>query len=187
MFLHPARHFDIAAPAVPAVPQGGLLLAGTRVETDRGWRDVTALRAGDRVQTFDGGLRPLAAVERVRLAPDPERLALRIPGGRLGACADLTLLPGCRVLLATGARRPEAARALVAARALRALPGVTSVPMPGAVAAVRPVFADEEVIWANTGVLIHCPGPDGSDQFPALAAAEAHALVARQATRMLAA
>ncbi|MFN6980252.1 MAG: Hint domain-containing protein [Gemmobacter sp.] len=187
MFLHPARHFadariatDDASFATTALP--GALIAGTRVETAGGWRDVAHLRAGDRLQTFDGGLRPLIAVEQVRLVPEAGRMAIRIEGGTLGACDDLTLLPGAQVLIATGKTRPEAARALVPALSLRGVPGVVTVPLDGPVSAVRPVFADDEVIWANTGVLLFSPGPVRTAQFPALdPAAARHALARRSA------
>lgn len=183
MFLHPARHFADAAPA-PTLPDaatgvaGGILIAGTMVETASGWRDVVTLRAGDRVQTFDGGLCPLTAADPVALPPEPGRMAVRIAGGTFGACADLALLPGAQVLIRTAARLPEAARALVPALALRGLPGVTLVPLPGAVAAMRLAFADEEVIWANTGVLLHCPAPQPGVQFRALPPAEARRALA---------
>ncbi len=190
MFLHPARHFANALPAATVAAEtalsGGLLIAGTRVETAAGWRDVAALAAGDAVWTFDGGLRPLAAVERVLLPPEPGRMAVRVPGGVMGACGDLTLLPGTGVLVGTGDQRPEMTRALVPAVALRNLPGVTLRPAGGRIAAIRLVFDAEEAIWANTGVVVHCPQGEAS-QFPRLDAAEARALLARPAARPLAA
>lgn len=103
-------------------------------------------------------------------------MAVLVPGGLMGACADLMLLSSTGVLLGTGDRRPKMARALVPARALRALPGVTLRPAGGRIEAVRLVFAEEEAIWANTGVLVHCPRGDTS-QFPRLEAAEARAML----------
>lgn len=188
--LHPARHFADAVPArtiaADTTLPGGLFVAGTRVETAAGWRDVAALSAGDALWTFDGGLRPLVAVERQVLSPEAGRMAVLVPGGLMGACADLMLLSSTGVLLGTGDRRPKMARALVPARALRALPGVTLRPAGGRIEAVRLVFAEEEAIWANTGVLVHCPRGDTS-QFPRLEAAVARAMLTRQAAHRRAA
>jgi hypothetical protein len=142
-----------------AAPAGTGLVAGTMVETAQGWRDVAALRIGDRVQTFDGGLRPVLAVDRTIVDPQPDLHLVRVPGGVLGTCGDLVLLSRQLVMLpADDPAMPDAALVLLPALALVGWQGVTKAPMTGRVEVVTPVFAAEEILWANTGALLRCPG-----------------------------
>jgi hypothetical protein len=196
MFMQSAAHFApahatpapvrVGRPSLPTGPGG--LAAGARVETEHGWRCVTTLRPGLRLHTWDGGLQPLVRLDRIVLPADEGLALVRIPGGTLGACAALLLAPGQRVLLATGRRGPpETARALVPALALRGHGGTTARPARGDTVLWRPVFATEEVIWANTGVALHCAGADGAEgHFATLDARGARALLARLPARQAA-
>jgi hypothetical protein len=153
----------LIAPKAPAnltaAPLGTGLVAGTMVETAQGWRDVASLRIGDRVQTFDGGLRPVRALDRSVVDPQPDLALVRIPGGVLGTCSDLVLLSRQLVMLeACDPALPDAALVLLPALALAGWHGVTKAPMTGRVDVVTPVFAAEEILWANTGALLRCPG-----------------------------
>lgn len=142
-----------------AAPAGTGLVAGTMVETAQGWRDVAALRIGDRVQTFDGGLRPVLAVDRATVAPQPDLHLVRVPGGLLGTCGELVLLSRQLVMFeADDPALPDAALVLLPALALVGWQGVTKAPMTGPVEVITPVFAAEEIVWANTGALLRCPG-----------------------------
>lgn len=181
-----ARLSQTPLPLAPAYDGG--LLPGAMVETDAGWRPVESLAAGTKVVTLDGGLAPLARIER--RATGAASTVICIPGGTLCACSDLTLRRDQLVMLES----PEAEAlfgtplTLVPAHCLLGLDGVTERAAPQGQDAVTLIFEEEEVVYANTGALIHCPGRTQaalaemmglrSDFFRVLEAGEARALVA---------
>ena len=145
------------------------ILAGTLVETTNGWRRVETLRMGDQVQSFDGGLVKVLAVDRRTLRPELAQGLLTVPGGVLDNCADLHLLPGQHLLIETMGCTglPDAAYALIPALALQGRMGCTRRHALSQIEVVTPMFATEEILWANSGLLIHCPGiADGAGQLP---------------------
>jgi hypothetical protein len=182
MFMPSTSAFAHANRAVltvlPPVRQAAGLSTGSLVETAVGWRAVETLAPGNRVQTFDGGLRAIRRVERRGLPLGPKAL-VRVPGGVLNACADLLLPRDQAVLLDT----PEAAAilgnplTLVPAAALVGHRGTCWKAARSPAALFRLVFDDEEVIFVNSGVLIHCPGDAAPSFFPALDAARGADLV----------
>lgn len=169
MYLDPIDAFQnatrIASPGAdradgPAPGTGGIL-AGSLVETDAGWREVQTLSPGDRVQTFDGGLKPLCHVARRSLAPDTR--LWRAEAGALDTCSPLVLLPDQFVLVES--RRAEALFGtplmLAPAAALGEGRGVLPVdPADGEAPceAVTLHFEEEEIVYVNTGALLYCPG-----------------------------
>jgi hypothetical protein len=183
MFMQDSARFTIAARMLPmspfAAPVSSGLVAGTRVETETGWRAVETLRAGQRLYTQDGGLQPVLRVERSFLMPGCAARLLCLPGGSFGACADLRLLAGQHVLIDTRDPRPEAALALAPAAALDGIMGCMAISLDEVLEVVTPVFAEEEVIFANTGVRLVCPGLDAAaGWFPRLDAEAARAVLA---------
>lgn len=145
-------------PVARALPRTGLV-AGTLIETARGWCRAEDLRRGDRVYTFDGGLREIVALDRDWLAPGKVQL-VQVPGGVLGNCDTLAMMPG-QALLVDCWDEPDmegAVVALVPAAALIGLAGTTARPARVATGIVTPVFAEEEVVHAQGGLLLHCPG-----------------------------
>lgn len=193
MFMKDFTRFaeDIAAVPPMETTTGAAVLtglvAGTQVETDHGWRDVTDLCRGDRVQTLDGGLARILGLDR----REAEIETLLLPGGYMDACSDLCLLPRQPILVST-LDDPEIGAApfvLIPAEALSALPFLTRQRQKAEV--ITPLFADEEVVFANSGVLLRCPGviegagPMSMDSFfPTLDLAEARAFLARRETRL---
>lgn len=183
-----------ATPVIPALPVTAGLIAGTRVETRGGWRPVEQLRTGDLVHTLDGGLRRIAAIDRRWTLPGRTACVVRVPGGVFGTCATLDLLPGQHVLVdldpadTAGGGLPDALAVLAPAAALTALPGVTRALRRDPVQAVTLLFAEEELVWAATGVLAHCPAvrhgaaalPQG-ETFPPVPEAAARRLLAARA------
>lgn len=179
MFMQDATRFVAAEAAHPAAPVRAGLTAATLVETAQGWRPAASLRRGDRVQSFDGGLREIVALGRDWLAPGSCSL-LHLPGGLLGAMADIALLPGQHLLLDTwdDLALTEAVVALVPAEAAHGLGGATLRPVTEPTEIVMPVFAEEEAIHTNGGLLLHCPGIDAAAAFyPRLALPQARALL----------
>jgi len=168
-------------------PQGLTgLMAGTRVETEFGWRAVEALTPGDRLFTYDGGLRRVQHVERTFFDFEctnvlPDGLVL-VPGGMLNNCAEMLVLPDQPLMIESlmAQRMFGVANVLLPAAALVGYLGVRRT-RPGAEGqALTLVFEDEETVWANGGVLFHCPGQRGenSDYFTRLDGTRADAMAA---------
>lgn len=181
MFMQDITRF-VASPALPhSIGAMAGLLPDTLVETAEGWRPAAGLTLGDRVHSWDGGLRRIAGLDRRPLPEGTE--ALLLPGGMLDACDDLRLLPGQHLLLDTAGdpSLPDALAVLVPAAALDGCPGIRRIRLPRTETVV-PLFAEEEVIFANSGVMLHCPGiTDGADSFfPRLSPVTARALLNRR-------
>ena len=89
-----------------------------------------------------------------------------MPGGTHDACSDLWLVPGQHVLIDT-VDAHSAPYLLVPAIALTCDPAVRHSFHDTVVEIITPMFADEEVIFANSGVLLHCPSViDGAGRYP---------------------
>lgn len=166
-----------------AAPVG--LSGATLIETETGWKPAETLRIGTRVHTFDGGLATILGLDR---APVTDSAAILIPGGIAGNCADLILPRGQTILVDTldDPSLPDAEMVLVPSAAFTGLPGVHETRLTGEV--ITPMFADEEILWANSGTLLHCPslaGPgfDGGF-FQTLPVAQARAFLARRWARL---
>ncbi|MCF1707732.1 Hint domain-containing protein [Tabrizicola sp. J26] len=145
-------------PVARALPRCGLV-SGTLIETAQGWVRVEELRRGDLVHSFDGGLREVVALDRDWLAPGKVEL-VHLAGGVMGNCADVALMPG-QALLIDCWDEPDvdgAVVALVPAAAMIGLSGTSLAQTRGATEVVIPVFAEEEVVHAQGGLLLHCPG-----------------------------
>ena len=141
------------------------LIAGTLLETAAGWRPVQKLMRGDEVFTYDGGLRAIDRIERRFLDSAevaPEGL-VHIPGGVLSNSEDLLVLPDQKLLIETTVLGGVAA--LVRAADLVGQCGITRTRTDRHIQIVRPVFGDEEILWANAGLLFHCAGPSERDGF----------------------
>jgi hypothetical protein len=172
-----------------ATPQTGLI-AGTRVESATGWRDVADLRCGDLLQTVDGGLRPVRALSRHWIDPTGKAGLVLLPGGTFGNCADVMLLPAQPLLIALEEEDalPDALFALIPAAGLVGPGGAVRFAPQSPVEVIRPVFDEAEAIWAATGLQLACDGVAGPDDFHlVLSAAEATLLLARRAARLRAA
>jgi hypothetical protein len=177
--------------AFPAHPVTTGLAAGTPVETAQGWCPVETLQPGMRVQTLDGGLARIVAIDRTWLLPAMQAGVLHLPGGAFGNCSDLVLLPDQHLLIdlapddVVPRDLPDTLAVLIPALALegqcRAVRKMQRKPLE----VVTLVFAEEELVWAASGLLVHCPGvaagasslPQG-DTFPRLPVAAARRLLA---------
>lgn len=142
--------------------QNAGLIAGTLVETAVGWRRVELLRVGDHVQTYDGGLRQLRQVGRAYFgAADgayPLGGVLHVPSGALDNCDDLLLMPDQMLLIKSQlvADLLGQLSVLIPATALEGFRGISCQAPRGLIEAVTLGFDDEEVVYANSGLLAHC-------------------------------
>lgn len=140
------------------------LIAGTQIATELGWQSVEDLRAGDRVVTFDNGMRPLKAV-RVSTLWTAEKSApravwpLEVPKSVLGNRDVIRLLPDQAVLIES-----DEAEALygdpftmVSAGSLDGYKGITRVPPARELTLVALEFEGDEVVYVNGTMLVHCP------------------------------
>lgn len=194
-FIHSPAAATVTAADRRARPVSSGILAGTLVETATGWRAVETLRIGDLVQSFDGGLVKVLSVHRRILRAELAQAIVAVPGGALDTCADLSLLPGQHLLIDTLADPdlPDDAFVLIPAVALEGHRGCTRRHALREIAVATPLFATEEILWANSGLLIHCPGiaegpdtPPDSDFFARLDVTAARALLTRRERRLMA-
>lgn len=132
--------------------------AGTLIRTSKGETGIEALQPGDRVLTYDGAFRELRAVHSQTLEQGELRAhgnvwPVRISAGALGENVprrDICVSPQHRILIDSRiAGRMTGSVALVAAKALLGLPGVTQPRPEGAVTYIHLVFDTHEIIEAD--------------------------------------
>lgn len=176
-------HSDDITQAASAHTSFGLV-AGTRVETATGWQPIETLHIGASIYTLDGGLARIVAMNRREVLPGEP--VIRIAGGHFDACSDLFLMPGQDLLLDTMGLT-EAPYTCLSAEVLTACPGVMRSPTPRRVEVVTPIFADEEAVWAQSGVLLRCPGvkPDAAPAYPRLHARAAAVFLEARTRRFI--
>ncbi len=140
------------------------LVAGTMVATAMGWRPVEALAKGDLILTFDRGLQPLRGVTRgLHWDADtlcPEALwPLRVPAGALGNQQDMTLLPEQAVMIEsdTADMLYGDPFTLIDAADLDGYRGIERMPPVVEIEVIQLQFDNDEVVFANSGALVHCP------------------------------
>lgn len=171
----------LVADAKPSKAAG--LIAGTLVETAAGWRRVELLRVGDHVQTYDGGLKQLRRIERAYYGADHGgyglEQTLHVPGGALDNCEDLIVMPDQLLMIESevAAKLLGEFAVLLPASALAGYRGITRQPLQNLIEAITLKFDDEEVIYANSGLLAHCGNAPQSDFFTTLDHTRATALL----------
>lgn len=170
MLMTHAKDFrlDTVAPVLPSRPAG--LFPGTKVETASGWRDVTTLAPGALLYTFDGGLRPVRELRFAHGAAD----AIRVPAGVLGNDDEIFLAADQLVMIDTGRAYDWLGSpvALVRPEDLVGLAGIRRRAAPTR-ELIMPVFAEEEVVYAATGLRAHAPTAAGAEHFMVLTRDEA--------------
>lgn len=139
------------------------LLAGTLVATELGWQRVEDLHTGDRVVTFDNGMRRLKSV-RLSTLWTKEQLAPRktwlvdVPKGVLGNRTQMQILPEQTLLIESDSAEALFGDpfAMVPASALEGYKGIARVPPQPRMTVVALEFDGEEVVYANGTTLVHC-------------------------------
>lgn len=157
------------------------LSAHTMLECERGWKTVEDLRPSDAVASLDGGFVPLAWVRRALPAS-----ALFVPAGSLGNCSDLCLPSDTRIGLTAPADFDASTDTL--SLPLRAFEGVRGIAKQTHESPLSYTIGltSEEMIWAQTGLLIHAQ-PMTRPYFHALSFAQTRALLAMRDDLRLAA
>jgi Hint domain len=142
-----------------AMPLGTGLLASTMIETSKGWQRAESLRFGDSLYTVDGGLAPVLGLDRQWIAPQPDLHTVHVPGGTLDNDDDLLLLSGQMLLLDTMGDKmlPDAALVLIPATALIGWRGCSRQALSHRTEVITPLFAAEEIVYANAGTMLRCP------------------------------
>lgn len=149
---------------------GGLIalthgvIAGTRVASNLGWRDIGALSIGDKVLTFDNSMQEITEIRRTTMwvdAPETPQAhwPVVVPVGALGNRVELTLLADQGVLVESDAASDMYGDpfAIVPAVALVGLRGIMRRAPQQPVEVICIYFAEEQVVYAEGGALLHCP------------------------------
>ncbi|MBJ6373300.1 Hint domain-containing protein [Sedimentitalea arenosa] len=151
---------------------------GTMLETPTGWRRVEELSAGDQVYTLDGGFTELTGTRSHRLAPGTARM-MHVPAGALNNCSDLILTAGQHVAMI----EPEcetlfgAPCVLVPAAAMAGFRGIHALTAFGETTATELTFDTEEIVYAQTGALLHVASGTTDPFFRTLGYGETRALL----------
>lgn len=162
----------------------GGFLPDTLVETDRGFFQARDVKPGDMVYTFDGGSQE---VEVVRHAVPRMTTLMHVPAGALGNDCDLSLPADQMVALEIDAAERLFGLPLVVVK-LVSLAGYKGIKATGPehLGRIHIECAEEELIWAESGMLMQAGegGPDGA--FKELSLSETRQILASEEGRALA-
>lgn len=178
---------------LPELAASGLV-GGTMVATEIGWRAVEHVAVGDRVLTFDEGLRRVRHITRRPCwsagADVPAYLwPLFVPSGALGNVRDMFMLPNQNVMIESDAAEEIWGDpfAVIPAATLDGYRGICRVCPPDRLEVITLHFERDQIVFANVGALFFCPragdllaeacqGTAGA-QYPVLGTATAEALI----------
>ncbi|MBK0326832.1 Hint domain-containing protein [Rhodobacteraceae bacterium F11138] len=189
MFLNHGQDFAQFVPADTAAKPQALPMperrdvstfkAGTMLETPSGWKTVETLAVGDQVYTLDGGFAELTRIRKHRVTAGAAR-AIHVPAGSLNNCSDMMLTTGQHVALLEAECETlfQAPCVLAPASALCGFRGITSVSGYSDIETTELTFANEEIVYAQTGALIHVPSGVTKPFFRTLGYGETRALLA---------
>ncbi|THH38890.1 hypothetical protein E4Z66_04850 [Aliishimia ponticola] len=146
----------------------------TMLETRTGWMPVAELTRGDAVATLDGGFAPISWISEDRVA----RSAMLVPAGALDNCSDI-YLPADALIAIEAPLDFQEAKSDHVSMPLSALEGYRGIRRDeDIVMTTRTLgFAEEEMLWAQTGLLIHAR-PMTDAFFQTLSFAESRAVLA---------
>lgn len=177
---HTTAFVDFNAAITPAPsPAAQTTLSGeTLVETLHGWVAARTLRAGDALATLDGGFVPITAIR----TPEITSAMVRIPGGALSNCSDVMLPGNVHVGLDLPGHISDAPLVTAPLNALCGWNGIRPT-LSGAAELATLHFDTEELIYAQTGLLIHA-SPAGDTFFERLSYGETCAKIALLQARL---
>lgn len=177
---HTTAFSDIQAVALETAPCfRATLTAQTRLETEAGWVTVDTLQAGDAVATLDGGFATITGITRPRSAAP----LVHIPGGTLHNCSDVAVPGDAYVGLRAPDRWIDTPIVSLPVQALSGWRGVRPTLFSGGDLA-QLQFANEEMLFAQTGMLVHAGPADGDSFFPRLGYGDARAVLSLSANKI---
>jgi len=177
---------------------GGLItgqsgfVAGTRVASNLGWRDVDMLSVGDSALTFDRGMQVVRDIQRDvlfrrgSLLPRAQRPIL-LPEGALHNSRDMWLMPdqGMLVESDTASEILGDPFVVVPARALIGFRGIRAAKPDDELTIITLAFDADEAIYVEGGLLAICPRPQDILIDPTLAGLSEYKLLPMKAARHL--
>ena len=140
------------------------LMAGTNVASNLGWRAIDALAVGDKVLTFDNGMKEITEIRRASMwldAADTDEALwpVIVPAEVLGNRDELVLLGDQGVLVESDAVSDAHGDpfAVIPACALVGVRGIHRRQPQQHVELIAVHFEKEQIIYAEGGALLHCP------------------------------
>ncbi|WP_165802847.1 Hint domain-containing protein [Pelagivirga sediminicola] len=150
-------------PARLGVGQTGLIGA-VRVASTAGWRSACSIVPGDKVLTFDCGMQPVAQVHSMPLWQEGSQCPVNlwpveVPAGALGNRDLMYLAADQAVLIESDVAEDLTGDpfALIPARSLDGVRGMCRVPPPAQAEVTILQFESEQIVFANSGAMFHCP------------------------------
>lgn len=153
------RSSILAAPSRPERAFERTFAPGTLLETEDGWQPIDRLRPGLRVRTLDG-MTPISAL--CRQPPDRSRMHWHVPAGYLGNCSDIRLNAGQHVAVMDPACHSlfGADLVLLPVPTTTGFCGVRTISGFALRGGIALHFDSEQIVIAQTNMLVHVPGPD---------------------------
>ncbi|MEP3845446.1 MAG: Hint domain-containing protein [Paracoccaceae bacterium] len=160
--LHRNSEMTRAMNGVTYVTKG--FVAGTKIACQLGWRAADALAAGDMVFTFDNDMQPVIDVRRETHWIDADFIPVAhwpilVPAAALGNQNSMLLMADQGIVLESDLADVEYDDpfAVIRAKDLVGLRGIERKAPKARIEIVTLGFAEEQVIYAQGGALIHCP------------------------------
>ena len=180
--------FPVAQPVSRPVkrerPRLGGFLPNTLVETDRGFMQMRDVKPGDSVYTLDGGCQEVLGIKHSvpRLT-----MLVHVPAGALGNDTDLEL-PSDQMIaleLDSAERLFDVPLVMTKLINLSGYKGITPA-LPQRVGRIHLELAEEELIWAESGMLLQASNNTPDSAYCTLSMAETRQILAREDGRALA-
>lgn len=174
----------VSRPVRRSRPQAGGFLPDTLVETDRGFVQARDVKAGDKIYTFDGGCQEVKSISHS--VPRLTTL-VHVPVGALGNDVEL-LLPSDQMIaleLDTAERLFDVPLVMTRLISLAGYKGISPA-LPERMARIHLKFQEEELIWAESGMLLHVAGDSIDSAFRKLSLSETRQILASEDGRALA-
>lgn len=180
-FLMELTAVPATKPSFSVRPQVGGFLPGTCVETADGFVQVRNLRPGDEVQTFDGGLQK---VRNIRHSVPRLTAMVHVPAGALGNETAQDMPSDALVTLDLDTADRLFGMPVVISKLINLIGfnGITTA-LPQSMARVHVDFDEEELIWAEGGMLMNTTSETDDMFYPLLSLSETRQLLAGEEKR----
>ncbi|MCB1314045.1 MAG: Hint domain-containing protein [Sedimentitalea sp.] len=177
--FQPAKSTLLArAVPMPKRTEISAFTAGTMLETEAGWTPANAIKPGDKVYTLDGGFAEVTDVITRQIASGTVQ-HWHVPATALNNCSDLLLTAGQHIAMI----EPEVETlfqthcVLVPVAAMAGFRGIRPVTGYSGAQATELRFDSEEIVYAQTGTLLHVSAGETEPFFRTLNYGETRALL----------